>query len=298
MKYTSDNKPIVCMETNSSCYKGTTIGRPVGVLWHSTGADNPRLSRYVQPSPDDPNYNTLIKLIGKNYSGNDWNNYPVQAGLNCWIGKLADGSIATVQTLPWNFRPWGCGSGRNGSCNGSRSVTNSPFWLQFEICEDNLKNKQYFDAVYKEAVELTAYLCKLYNLDPMGTVTYNDVKVPVILCHQDSYKLGLGSNHGDVYHWFKLYGKTMDDVRKDVYNLLHNSEEDDDMTQEKFNEMMDKWLADQEAKEPGDWSKDARKWAEDNKIIVGDEKGRKMYKRYITREEAVALANRIHNLYK
>lgn len=286
------------MATKSSCYNGTTVGIPVGVLWHSTGANNPWLSRYVQPSPNDPNRDRLIRLIGKNTGANDWNNYPIQAGLNAWVGKMADGSVNSVQTLPWNYRAWGCGGGKNGSCNGSSAVKNSPFWLQFEICEDGLNNKSYFNAVYKEAVELTAYWCKLFNLDPFGTVLYNGVKVPVILDHAESHNLGLGSNHGDVQHWFKKYGKTLDDIRRDVYNLLNANEEDDDMTQEKFNEMMNTWLAEQEAKEPDDWSKDVRKWAEDNKIILGDEKGRKMYKRYITREEAVALANRIYNLDK
>lgn len=114
--------------------------------------------------------------------------------------------------MPWNYRPWGCGSGSKGSCND--------YWIQFEICEDGLNDKNYFEAVYKEACELTAYLCRIYDLNPLGTVTYNGVKVPVILCHQDSYKLGLGSNHSDVYHWFNKYGKTMDDVRKDVDNIL------------------------------------------------------------------------------
>lgn len=60
----------------------------------------------------------------------------------------------------------------------------------------------------------------MYNLDPHGTVMYNGVEVPVILCHYDSHKLGLGSNHGDVYHWFNKYGKTMDDVRDDVAALM------------------------------------------------------------------------------
>jgi hypothetical protein len=30
----------------------------------------------------------------------------------------------------------------------------------------------------------------------------------------------MGSNHGDVMHWFKKYNKTMDDVRKDVAALM------------------------------------------------------------------------------
>lgn len=212
MKYTENNKPIVCMQTNSTCYKGTGEMTVKGVLWHSTGANNPNLKRYVQPSDNAADKNEMIALIGKNTNANDWNHIERQAGLNAWIGKLADGSIATIQTMPWNYRPWGCGKGSKGSCNTG--------WVQFEICEDDLKNKDYFEKTYQEACELTAYICKMYNLDPKGTTTLNGVTVPVILCHADSYKLGLGSNHGDVLHWFKLYGKTMDDVRNDVAALL------------------------------------------------------------------------------
>ena len=60
----------------------------------------------------------------------------------------------------------------------------------------------------------------MYNIDPYGTIIYNGVEVPTILCHYDAYHLGLGSNHGDVYNWFKKHNKTMDDVRKDVAALM------------------------------------------------------------------------------
>ena len=217
MKYNNKNKPTVCMMTNSTCYKGTTKGTPVGVLWHSTGANNPTLKRYVQPSKSDPNYSELMKLIGKNLYNNDWNNIERQAGVNAWIGKLADGSVSTLQALPWDYRPWGCGSGSKGSCNGK---TGGPFWIQFEICEDSLTDESYFKAAYKEACEFTAYICKTFGIDPKGTVTYNGVSVPTILCHKDSYKLGLGSDHSDVYTWFNKYGKKMSDVRNDVKVLI------------------------------------------------------------------------------
>ena len=214
MKYSESNKPMVCMMTQSTCYKGTNEMTPLGVLWHSTGANNPELRRYVQPDDNAPNRTELLALLGKNAYNNDWNHVYRKAGLNCWIGKLADGTVTTVQTMPWNYKPQGCGAAyTNGpSCNDG--------WIQFEICEDNLTNKAYFDQVYNEACEITAYLCNMYNLDPHGTVTYSGVKVPVILCHADSYKLGLGSNHGDVYNWFNKYGKTMDDVRNDVAKLM------------------------------------------------------------------------------
>lgn len=212
MKYSKSNKPLSCIFTQSRCYTNSYNIKPVGVLWHSTGANNSSLKRYVQPSSNDPNREKLMEMLGKNTYANDWNRPGLSVGVNAFIGKLADGSVTTVQTLPWEMRPWGCASGRNGSCNNG--------WIQFEICEDGLNNKAYFEAVYKEACELTAYLCKEYGLDPYGTVTMNGVKVPVILCHADSYKLGLGSNHGDVLHWFPKYGKTMDDVRKDVAALM------------------------------------------------------------------------------
>lgn len=218
MKYSKSNPPLVCMQTNSTCYKGTSTMQVKGVLWHSTGANNPLLSRYVQPTDGASDYDKMIKLLGKNKYGTDWNHTKQNAGLNCWIGKLADGSVTTVQTMPWNYRPWGCGSDSKGSCNTG--------WIQFEICEDALTDKNYFNAVYKEAVELTAYLCTLYGLNPKGTANLNGVTVPVILCHADSHKLGLGSNHGDVLHWFKKYGKTMDDVRNDVAALMGANIED------------------------------------------------------------------------
>ena len=217
MKYSASNKPLVCMQTQSTCYKGTGKMTVKGVLWHSTGANNPTLKRYVQPSDVKPAADTYdkatwLEVLGKNPYNNDWNHITRQAGLNCWIGKLADGTVTTVQTMPWDYKPWGCGSGAKGSCNSG--------WIQFEICEDGLTDKSYFDKVYKEACEITAYLCDMFDIDPLGTVRMNGVDVPTILCHQDSYKLGLGSNHGDVLHWFPKFGKSMATARQDVADLM------------------------------------------------------------------------------
>ena len=218
MKYSTSNPPLKCFMTNSTCYRETRKMDIKGVLVHSTGANNPNLKRYVQPSRDDANYVTLMQKLGTNIAGNDWNHIELQAGLNAWIGKLENGQVTSVQTMPWEYRPWGCGSGSTGSCNDG--------WIQYEICEDNLTDSGYFNKIYKEACELTAYLCKLYNLNPRGTVNFKGRNVPVILCHQDSARLGLGSNHADVYHWFSRFGKDMDDFRSDVAKLLsENSSE-------------------------------------------------------------------------
>ena len=177
--------------TENSCYKAGKTITPKGIMVHSTGVNNPYLKRYV--GPDDG-------LLGKNQYNNHWNQDKPdgrQVCVHAFIGKLADGSIATYQTLPWNHRGWHCGSGSKGSCNDTH--------IGFEICEDGLSDASYFNAIYKEAVDLCVYLCKQYGL------TEKD-----IICHSEGYKLGIASNHSDVMHWWPKYGKSMDTFRADV----------------------------------------------------------------------------------
>ena len=215
MKYSENNKPLVCMQTQSTCYRRTVEMEIKGILWKSTGLNNPNLKRYIQPSDDSIDKAKMLSILGENKYKNDWNHATRQAGMNCWIGTLADGSIASVQTMPWNYKPWGCGSGVKGSCNNG--------WIHIQICEDDLTNKDYFNKIYNEACEITAYLCLMYNIDPMGFINYNETEIPTILCHKDAYALGFGSNHGDVLHWFSKFNKTMDNVRSDVAKLIEKS---------------------------------------------------------------------------
>ena len=175
------------MLTQNACYKAGEKMVPKGIMVHSTGANNPYLKRYV--GPDDG-------LLGVNQYGNHWNTDKPGGKRVCvhgFIGKLADGSIATYQTLPWEMQGWHGGGASNSS------------YIGFEICEDGLADPVYFSAVYKEAVELCVYLCKQYNL------TEKD-----IICHAEGYKQGIASNHGDVMHWFPKHGKSMDTFRADV----------------------------------------------------------------------------------
>lgn len=266
MKYTSTNPPMKCFMRQSSWYKGAGKTVVRGVLWHSTGANNTTLKRYVQPDDNAADRAKMLEILGVNKNGNDWNHISRDAGVNAFIGKLASGEVATVQVGDWDKKAWGCGSGKKGSCNNG--------WIQFEICEDNLSDPIYFEKVYREAVELTAYLCKLYNLDPQGTVIYNGVKVPVILCHQDSYQLGLGSNHGDVLHWFPKYGKNMQTVRDDVSALLagtnNNKEEDDDMDVGRFKELWGEMRRELQDNDSSKYSEEARAWATSTGLIAGN----------------------------
>lgn len=170
--------------TNNDCYKAGKKIKVRGLLLHSTGANNPKLSRYV--GPDDG-------TLGKNPNGNHWNQRGIQKCVHGFIGLDKRGEVQAYQTLPWEHRAWGCGG------------TGNDTHIQVEICEDNLQSKEYFDAVYKKAVELFAHLALHFGL------TKKD-----IIDHSEAHKLGIASNHGDVMHWFPKHGKSMDTFRRDV----------------------------------------------------------------------------------
>lgn len=189
--------------TENACYKAGRKITVKGIMVHSTGANNPWLKRYV--GPDDGK-------LGKNQYNNHWNTYHPGGREVCvhgFIGKLADGTVATYQTLPWDHRGWHAG----GSANNTH--------IGFEICEDDLTDGAYFAKVYKEAVELCAYLCKQYGLTEKN-----------IICHSEGYKQGVASNHGDVMHWFPKHGKSMDTFRAEVKALLAADAKEDEPTQE------------------------------------------------------------------
>ena len=194
---------------DSDCYKAGTIQRQRGVQVHSTGANNPNLRRYVQP--DDGR-------IGVNPNNNSHN----KAGNVCasaYIGKMKDGTVAVYQTLPWDMRCWLSGSGKNGNANRLG-------YAGFEICEDGLHDEGYFLAVMEQAILLTAHLCQLFDTTPDAVVKETpEGPALAVMDHQELHKVGLASNHGDVRHWMRNFGWTMDLFREKVAEAMREGVE-------------------------------------------------------------------------
>lgn len=187
---------------NSECWKKGRTQMPRGVQVHSTGANNPYLRRYV--GPDDG-------YLGKNPNNNTHNRPNLQTCANAYIGKLADGTIAIYQALPWDFRCWLSGSGNKGNANKLG-------YIGFEVCEDDTEHLDYFlGAVRENAVHLTAYLCKMFGFYPWETVTGNALAVED---HASLHRAGLASDHDDISKWLRKFGYTFDDFRYWVQQCL------------------------------------------------------------------------------
>lgn len=213
-----------CLLMENDCYKSGRIIVPKGVMVHSTGANNPTVRRYAQPTPGSAGYDEALEVIGINRNGNDWNRAGVQKCVHAFIGRLADGSVGAVRTLPWDRRGWHAGTGERGSANNTH--------ISFEICEDDLTDPAYFAQTYRAAAELTAYLCKLYGLDPLAG--------GVVICHAEGHRRGTASDHVDVEHWWPRFGKSMDDFRRDVAEMM--KEEKENMTGEEIYRKLNEYL--------------------------------------------------------
>ena len=242
--------------TKNACYISGEPLKVKGVMVHSTGANNPRVSRYV-PGND---------VIGYNQYGNHWDQYMPGNRKKCihaFIGKFADDSIGIVQTLPWDMVAWHAGGPANNTHIG------------FEICEDHLDDEVYFNAVYDKAVWLTAYLCLLFDLDPLAD--------GVVICHSEGYARGIASGHMDISHWFPIFGKTMDDFRAAVARKM---EEEKPVTYEQWKEYMDRYRKElQAAPVTEKWQRDTIKRA----IEAGVSDGSRPLD-FMTRVEGMAMA--------
>ena len=189
-----------CILTKNNCYKSAKKMKPIGIMVHSTGANNPKLSRYVQP--DDG-------ILGTNKYNNHWNQPKPDGRSVCthaFIGKDKNGKVRTYQTLPFDYVGWHSGSGKNGSAN-------TLGYIGFEICEDNLNDKSYFNECYKQAISLCVELCKNYN-----------IPVSNIIGHYEGSQKGIASNHADPRHWFSKHNKTINDFRREIQELLIKKE--------------------------------------------------------------------------
>ena len=179
--------------TLNPCYTNHKKITVKGIVLHSTGCAQPKAQVYI----------------------NSFNQPSIQKSVHAFIQQ--DGQV--FQTLPWDYKGWHVGSGKNGSYNSTH--------IGIEMCEPSTikytGGAQWIDLdpaattatianLYKYSVELFAYLCKLYSLNPLQD--------EVIVSHYEANKRGKGSSHVDPYHLWSKYGITMDQFRADVSKAM------------------------------------------------------------------------------
>jgi N-acetylmuramoyl-L-alanine amidase len=194
----------VIQTKNAGYLRGRKLN-PVNILVHSTGANNPWMRRYVD-APD---------VLGKHIYNNHWNKPTATKSMHAFIGKDINGEVAVAHTLPYDIACWGCGGGKKGSYN-----YDPVGHLQFEICEDNLKNEAYYKEAFGVAEEYCAYLCKKIGFDPMK-----------ITSHYEAGRLGYAFKRVDPTHWMAKFDDNMDKFRARVAKRVAGMTEPEEKTE-------------------------------------------------------------------
>lgn len=182
-------KLVESILTKNPCYKAGKKITVKGLMLHSVGCPQPSAAVFIK----------------------NWNSESYDRA--CVHGFI-DGNDGTVyQTLPWNHRGWHGGGSSNNTHIGVEMC--EPACIKYTggatfTCSDTATAKAVAKRTYEAAVELFAFLCKEYNLDPTAD--------GVIISHAEGYKRGIASNHGDPEHLWKQLntGYTMDSFRKAV----------------------------------------------------------------------------------
>jgi hypothetical protein len=184
--------------TNNPCYKAGKTITVKGLMLHSVGCPQPSASVFV----------------------NNWNKSTYDRAC---VHAFIDGNTGVIyQCLPWSRRGWHGGGASNNTHIGVEMC--EPACINYTsgsnfTCSDTATAKAAVKRTYDAAVELFAFLCKEYNLNPLAD--------GVIISHREGHARGIASDHGDPEHlWNGLkMGYTMDGFRKAVAAAMNATEE-------------------------------------------------------------------------
>ena len=245
-----------CFQANVSQadgrYTAFQVRGPQGLMLHSVGCAQPKASVFL----------------------NGWNKESYDKA--CVHAFIDANSGAVYQTLPWYFRGWHCGGSGNDTHLGVELCESAAIRYtganRFEITD---RKTALADAKrsYDAAVELFAFLCEKYALNPLRA----------ICSHKEGCAAGIASNHGDPEHyWSGLgVGYTMDGFRADVAAALAASTGSEPGTEAPGGEApapeepTPKPAASDAADsglpyldvDPNDWYADALRWAVEQRVF-------------------------------
>ena len=172
--------------TQSGCYKSGKHITVKGLMIHSVGCPQPKADVFMK----------------------NWN----RADANACVHAIVEPGGDVYQLLPWDFRGWHNGGSANNTYIGVEMTepstiryTGGASWVE---TGDGENTKAHVFATYKYAVELFAYLCQQFHLDPMAD--------GVVISHSEGCRRGIASNHGDVEHLWSKFGLSMQQFRKDI----------------------------------------------------------------------------------
>lgn len=167
----------------------------------------------------------------------------------------ADGTV--YQTMPWDYLCYHVGVANAYSIGIEMTEPDCIRYIGGAtfVCSDWARAIAQVTGTYNTAVELFAWLCTQFGLDPNKD----------IISHAEASAMGIGTDHVDPEHlWRQLgMGYTMDGFRRDVYNKMHEKVEEDEDMATRYNSV----------NELPEWAQEETRRLVDRGALKGDENG-------------------------
>ena len=141
-----------------------------------------------------------------------WDTYR-PSGKQVCVHAFSD-DTKVINTLPYNVRCWGCGSGPKGSGNS--------YYIQVEICEPagiyfsngwQYKIKEGREQEVKDYITKAVDVVAEWAVNRLLELGIKEVTPYTVTSHYEANTMGIASNHGDPKGLLGLAGLTMDDLR-------------------------------------------------------------------------------------
>lgn len=179
-----------------------------------------------------------------------------------------------VQSVKDSDGAWHCGGSLESSHHPYRNICTNRNSIGIEMCSDIVNGKYVItEATVNRTVELVKMLMKKYNIAADHVIRHYDVTGK--RCPEP---------------WVRDESKWID-FKKRLTATAPAKQEEEIVTQDQFNKMMDTYLAQRDVK-PMTWEQEAMKWAQEQGLIKGNEKGQLMPKSFLTRGEFVTVLKR------
>lgn len=169
----------------------------------------------------------------------------------------ADGTV--YQVAPWDCRLMHVGAANAYSIGVEMTEPDCIRYIGGAtfVCSDWERAIAQVTGTYNTAVELFAWLCTQFGLDPRSD----------IISHAEASAMGIGTDHADPEHLWRQLGRgyTMDGFRADVAETMNendNEEDEDDMV--RYNTI----------EEVPSWAQDTVRALMDAGALQGDDQGR------------------------
>lgn len=185
---------------NNPCYYSEGNFTPKGLVLHSVGSAQPSAEVW-------------------------YNSYNSSSAGACVHGFIDSNTGDVWQTLPWDHKGWHAGDPYNQThigvemCESDGIVYDPPGSATFYVTNETVA-KQHAKTAYKAAVELFAFLCKKYGIDPK----VKEVGRGICSHKEANALLGQGGHVDPEHYWTQLgLSYTMDGFRSDVYAKMNGA---------------------------------------------------------------------------